>query len=106
MLAGADFHPPPPSSWTTSLDLAESLVRRGVPFRQAHEAVGKLVVRLLGAGRTLAEATDADLAGTHPLLEPADLMGPAESIRRRSTWGGGSPSSVHRQVAEIRRRLG
>ena len=43
LLAGLVFHPAPPDSTTSALDLAEALVRRGVPFREAHGIVGELV---------------------------------------------------------------
>ncbi|MGH8874344.1 MAG: argininosuccinate lyase, partial [Acidimicrobiia bacterium] len=84
MLATADFHPPPPSSWTTALDLAEALVRRGVAFREAHQAVGRLVGALLAGGRDPAGARVADLEGAHPSFDPVDLelVDPAGSVRR------------------------
>ncbi len=59
MIAATTFHPPAPSSGTQALGIAENLVRKGVPFRTAHELVGKLVSRL--DGRPWAEAGDEDL---------------------------------------------
>jgi argininosuccinate lyase len=54
-----------------ALDVAEALVKKGVPFREAHEAVGRLVAAL---GETpLGEATGAQLADAHALLEPSDI---------------------------------
>ena len=107
MLATADFHPPPPGSWVAALDLAEALVERGVPFREAHEIVGRLVKRLIGGGRELAEVTVDDLAAIDERLEEADLsrLDPEDSVRRRSSGGGASFDSVRAQVEEIRRRL-
>lgn len=60
MIAATTFHPPAPSPLTDALGIAENLVRRGVPFRTAHELVGRLVSRLQGA--TWDEASKADLA--------------------------------------------
>jgi argininosuccinate lyase len=104
LLAGTEFSPPPPSSWTTALDLAEALVLRGVPFRQAHAAVGRLVATLVTEGRDLAQADVGDLAIADAAFEPGDLalVDPAESVRRRRSPGGGSPSSVHAQVGSLR----
>ncbi|HKX74776.1 MAG TPA: argininosuccinate lyase [Acidimicrobiia bacterium] len=102
MVATARFHAPPPSSWTAALDLAETLVRRGVPFRQAHEAVGRLVVRLLGEGRTLAGATESDLAAADPRFQPQDLDCCRPDPERRSLPGSGSPRDVLRQIALLR----
>lgn len=107
MLSSAEFHPPPPSPWTTALDLAEALVRRGVPFREAHAAVGKLVARLVGSGRELDEATGEDLAAADPRFEPDDLelVDTRGSVERRATSGGGSFESVAEQVTALRHIL-
>ncbi len=107
MLSSAEFHPPAPSSWTTALDLAEALVRRGVPFREAHGAVGRLVARLVRAGRDLSEATAADLADADDRFEPGDLelVSPEASVRRRATSGGGSVGSVAEQITALRHVL-
>lgn len=107
LIATARFHPPAPSSWATALDLAEALVARGVAFREAHAAVGRLVGHLLAGGRTLAAATAADMAIADPRFEPDDLalLDPAVSVMRRRTPGGGSPASVAAQIARLRARV-
>lgn len=107
MVAGARFDPPPPSSWVTALDLAEAMVGRGVPFREAHEAVGRVVAALIGEGRTLAEVTAEELTSAHPAFLPQDLDRTTvqSSLLHRRTPGGGSPASVAAQLAEIRRHL-
>ncbi len=91
MLEGAKFHPPPPSGSTTALDLAERLTGRGVPFRRAHQAVGRLVAALDADGRDLASANGDDLAAD-PLFEPDDLavIDPEGSVARRQSPGGGA----------------
>lgn len=105
MLATARFHPPTASSWTIALDLAEVLVERGVPFRSAHEAVGKLVAGLISSEKTLDEVTTEDLVSAHPEFSESDLalIDPAVSVNRRRTPGSGSPESVRSQTAAIRR---
>ncbi len=107
MLAEAEFHPPPPGPWTATLDLAEALVKRGMPFRQAHHAVGRLVAALVESGRTPADATQTDLAAADPSFEPGDLdlLDPAKSLARRQTPGSGTPESVRDQVEKVRRIL-
>ncbi len=107
LIASADFDPPIPSSWTTALDLAEALVIREVPFRQAHEAVGRLVAALGSDGRTLDEATEEDLLAADPRFSKADvsLTDPMTSIDRRTTSGGGSQSSVAAQITALRSLL-
>ncbi len=108
MVATARFDPPPPSPWVTALDLAEALVARGVPFREAHGAVGSLVARLWAEGRTLAEVTAGELEGTHPRFVPEDLelVDPRVSVEARRTAGGGSWSSVADQMRRLREILG
>ncbi|MDQ3499430.1 MAG: argininosuccinate lyase [Actinomycetota bacterium] len=66
----ATFHPPAPSPVTEALGIAENLVRRGVPFRTAHAAVGKLVALLDGRPFTEASADVLDAAG----VQSADLV--------------------------------
>lgn len=107
MLSNAEFHPPAPSSWTTALDLAEVLVQRGLPFRQAHHAVGALVGRLVAEGRTLASVGVTDLEAAHDLFQPSDveLVDPTTSVTRRRSPGGGSPESVSTQIRSLRQAI-
>jgi argininosuccinate lyase len=107
LIETASFHPPPPTAWVTALDLAEVLVERGVPFRQAHEAVGRLVSGLVAEGRTLGEVTAEELDAAHPAFEPIDLdrTSPGGSVGARRSPGGGSMQSVERQLVALRARL-
>ena len=107
MLASARLHPPPPSPWTVALDLAELLVARGLPFRQAHHAVGQLVRRLQAEGRTPADLAPTELAAAHPLFQPADVarLDPAASVAARRVPGGAGMDSVRDQIARLRALL-
>ncbi|MBT8212592.1 MAG: argininosuccinate lyase, partial [Acidimicrobiia bacterium] len=92
------------SPWVTALDLAEALVSRGVPFREAHHVVGALVLRLTDEGRTFADLTESDLTDTDPRFEPGDVevaRSPATSISRRTVPGAGSWGSVEHQLAAL-----
>jgi argininosuccinate lyase len=104
MMAGATFDPPSPSSWVTALDLAEALVARGVPFREAHHLVGRLVGSLEATGRELSEATTDDLLAVDARFDASDLelTDPLSSVDRRVTLGGGSPASVTEQATALR----
>lgn len=104
MIQTADFHPPSPSSFTAALDLAEVLVGRGVPFREAHQAVGRLVARLVSEKRELSSADTDDLVATHDHFQPDDLelIDPAASLERRRSPGGAGAESVRSQIAKIR----
>lgn len=104
MIATADFHPPAPGSWVAALDLAEVLVRRGVPFRAAHTAVGSVVAHLVDTGRTFDDLTAGELIELDARFEAGDLsvIDPATSIGARTTPGGGSMASVSDQLAALR----
>jgi argininosuccinate lyase len=107
LLDGIDFAPPAPGAATAALDLAEALVRRGMPFREAHTEVGRLVRHLEQGSRSLGEATAEDLSVIDSRFEPGDLalLDPSMSVEHRMTEGSGSPRSVRDQVAAIRELL-
>jgi len=106
-IAGATYHPGPPSGNVTALDLAEVLVERGVPFREAHEVVGRLVASRDSAGDTLEGVGFDELAAVHDAFQPGDesLADPTESVRARRSPGGGSFESVREQIAALREEL-
>ncbi|MGB8360614.1 MAG: argininosuccinate lyase [Acidimicrobiia bacterium] len=108
LLTGVGFHPPVPGAETTALDLAEALVGRGVPFREAHEVVGRLVKILEDEGRSLGGVTADDLSAVDERFEPDDLdrLDPVKSLGMRVTPGSGSPQSVRDQAAALREALG
>jgi argininosuccinate lyase len=107
MMESAEFHPAPPPALVTALDLAEVLVKRGVPFREAHRAVGRLVAALDASGRRFEEVTAGDLEAAHPQLIPEDLdlLDPVASVTSRVSPGGGSFASVETQLERIRSLL-
>lgn len=82
LLATAEFHPPQPDDRTVALDVAEALVLKGVAFRDAHEAVGRLVKSL--AGGSLQGATPKQLAAAHPLLASEDVPSVEEAAAARA----------------------
>jgi argininosuccinate lyase len=79
---------------TAATDLAEWLVQRGMPFRDAHAVVGALVREALRGERSLRSLVDE-----HPELGPdaAALVAPGVSVRRRITPGGAGPVPVAAQ---------
>jgi argininosuccinate lyase len=107
MIETARFDPPPPSSWVVALDLAEALVARGVPFRDAHHAVGGLVAALKAEGRDFTDVTAGELEATHAQLVPedVDLLDPKGSVEARRSPRGGSFQSVADQIEELRSLL-
>ncbi len=85
-------------------DLAEFLVRRGVPFREAHETVGHLVVWCQVHDCELAGVSDADLARISPRLTPdvREVLTVPGALAARSRRGGTAPARVAEQLAELR----
>lgn len=108
MLGGITFDPPAPKADTAALDLAEALVRRGVPFREAHTVVGGLVRHLEESGRSMAELSSDDLSAVDGRFEASDveLVDPRRSLELRVSEGSGSPASVAEQVEAIRQIVG
>ena len=90
------------SPYAAATDLAEWLVARGMPFRDAHAVVGEKVRRALAGEGSLGELVAAD-----PQLgaEAAALLEPGVSVARRTTRGGGSPAAVADQIERFRARL-
>ncbi len=107
LIEEALFHPPPPDPTVTALDLAEALVGRGVPFREAHDAVGQLLIRIQSDGRAISQLSFSDLSAVHESFRPEDisLTDPSSSVARRRSPGGGSLSSVTEQLQRLEELL-
>lgn len=73
LLEGSTFKFPTPGPDTAALPLAETLVTRGVPFREAHHVVGRLVHRMEAAGKSLGDADNEDLQAVDARFEAPDL---------------------------------
>jgi argininosuccinate lyase len=85
-------------------DLAEALVRSGVPFREAHRRTGELLKRVDEEGRTLADLTD-DEWERFGVPGGSEMLDPDRSVRARTTAGGPSPDSVHAQADALARTV-
>ncbi|HXW46275.1 MAG TPA: argininosuccinate lyase [Streptosporangiaceae bacterium] len=85
-------------------DLAELLVRRGTPFREAHEVVGHLVVWCQVHDCELAEVSDEDLAKISPLLTPdvREVLSIEGALAARASRGGTAPVRVAEQLDRAR----
>jgi argininosuccinate lyase len=95
-LAGAGF--------ALATDLAELLVRRGVPFREAHEVVGHLVIWCQVHDKDFGELSDEELATVSPHLTPdvREVLDVPGALASRSGFGGTAPDQVREQLATLR----
>ncbi len=85
-------------------DLADYLVEKGVPFREAHHAVREVVRKAMEDGKTLDELPIGDYVEVHKMFDPSifDLLDPTESTARRDLPGGTGPTSVTQQLDGLR----
>jgi argininosuccinate lyase len=92
-----------PEGFSLATDVADWLVQRNVPFREAHEISGALVRFCEERGLALDEPTDADYAAIDPRLtgEVRSVLTVAGSIAARDQRGGTAPARVAEQLAEL-----
>ena len=92
-----------PAGFSLATDIAEWLVKRGVPFRVAHEVAGECVQVCERAGIELDELTDAQFAEISPHLTPEvrTVLTVPGALAARDGRGGTAPSAVAAQLAEF-----
>ena len=93
-----------PLGYTLATDVAEWLVRRGVPFRVAHEAAGAAVRAAEARGVGLEDLEDAELAEIHPELtgQVREVLTIDGSVNSRDARGGTAPIQVAKQLGVVR----
>jgi argininosuccinate lyase len=93
-----------PQGFALATDVAEWLVRRGVPFRSAHEVSGAMVASCEQAGLELDELDDDQLAGIDERLTPEvrAVLSVRGALEARSTRGGTAPDRVAEQLSGLR----
>ncbi len=94
--------------YSTATDLADYLVRKGLPFREAHEAVARAVKLAAGRGVELAALTAAELKSFSRLIDDdvRHVLTLDGSVAARDHPGGTAPAQVRRQVARWKELLG
>lgn len=108
MVRTLTFHPErmyelAPAGFTLATDLAEWMVRQGVPFREAHEASGAAVRVAESRGVGLVDLTDEELAGVDPRLTPEvrEVLTVEGAVASRSTRGGTAGARVAEQRGRV-----
>ncbi|MEN3583685.1 argininosuccinate lyase [Streptomyces sp. ZYX-F-203] len=92
-----------PAGFSLATDIADWLVRDGVPFRVAHEVAGACVKLAESEGKELDQLTDAQFAAISPRLTPEvrSVLDVHGAIASRNARGGTAPSAVAAQLAEV-----
>jgi argininosuccinate lyase len=93
--------------YATATDLADYLVKKGLPFRDAHETVAHAVKVAISRGVDLAELSLADLQGFNSSIDEDvfDVLSLRGSLNARQVLGGTAPAQVQAQIARHRIRL-
>jgi argininosuccinate lyase len=93
--------------YLNATELTDYLVRKGMPFREAHETAGRIVVQAIGRGAELNDLSLADLKSFSPLIEPDvfESLSLELTLATKEQSGGTSPERVAEALAAARARL-
>ncbi len=112
MIQTAKFRKIPPeqldaAGFLTATDLADYLVRKGVPFRRAHEITGKTVAWCLDHGKTLSQMTLPELRRMSRKFEEDvfEHITIEKSVEGKAAYGGTAKKRVQQQIARLDRIL-
>jgi argininosuccinate lyase len=91
----------------TATDLADYLVRKGMPFRRAHEVVGKAVLRATELGGGLADMPMAEYKKLAPQIEGDvyNAISVATSVGRRTSHGGTAPGNLKKRLELLKKKM-
>jgi argininosuccinate lyase len=94
--------------FSNATDVADDLVEKGMPFREAHEVVGRLVQWCIKNGRPLENLSADELKAQHQLMDEATRSKLAHTavMRARQSAGGTAPEAVCRQIVQAKKALG
>ena len=112
MLTGTTFHrerlaAAASDELLAATDVADLLVRRGVPFREAHGVVARLVRRALNQGRSLSELSPEELSEHSTLLDDEyyRVLRAGQALDSKVSEGGTALERVHEQLSQAREVL-
>jgi argininosuccinate lyase len=93
-----------PAGFSLATDIAEWLVKQGVPFRVAHEVAGECVKAAEAEGKELDELTDEQFAkiSSHLTPEVRSVLNVPGALASRNGRGGTAPEAVAVQLAEVK----
>ena len=90
----------------TATDLADYLVKKGMPFRRAHEVVGRAVLRATELGCGLGNMPLAEYKLLSPLIreDVYDALSVEASVSRRTSHGGTAPTNLHKRLQMLKKK--
>ena len=96
-----------PLAYNRDMHLADYLVRKGMPFREAHEVVGRAVLLASGAGRGLHDVTLDEYRKLTPLIghDVYDALSLEASVGRRTSYGGTAPTNLKKRLQALKKQI-
>lgn len=93
--------------FTNATDAADYLVKKGMPFRDAHEVVGRLVLHCERAGKAIGELPLSELKGIDPAFEEDvySVISLESCVSKRAVYGGPSEGSVQKHIDKVKEFL-
>lgn len=95
------------AAFSTATDIAEYLVRKGIPFRTAHEITGKIVRYCIDNSKNLSDLSISEYKSFSNVMgnDIYKFISAVESVNAKKSYGGTSPSMVKEQIKRFRKRL-
>ncbi|MEW6585541.1 MAG: argininosuccinate lyase [Nitrospirota bacterium] len=96
------------AAYSTATDLAEYLVGKGIPFRQAHEITGMIVLFALKQKRSLSDLSIEEFRKYSPVIKNDiySRLSAEESVKNKKSPGGTSPVEVKKQIRRLKKLVG
>jgi argininosuccinate lyase len=95
------------SGFTNATDAADYLVGKGIPFREAHEIIGRMVLHCIKEGKSLEQLAQHELKGFSPFIgaDFYEAISLQACVRRRNVIGGTAPERVREHIAKARKEM-
>lgn len=95
------------AAYSTATDIAEYLVRKGIPFRTAHEITGRIIRRCIDKGKGLSDLSISEYKSFSDIIESDiyNFISIEESVNAKKSYGGTAPEMVKEQIKRFKKRL-
>ncbi len=95
------------NDFSNATDIADYLVGKGLPFREAHEIIGKIVLYAIQHQKFLLDLSFEEYQGFSPLFEKDiyEVLTPEHVVAARNSFGGTAPEQVRQQIKLAEEKL-